>query len=290
MKHILFLLLAGIFLFSCSSNKKNTTEENNVITVSIIPQKTFVEKIAGNDFKINVLVPSGASPATYSLLPSQLKDVASSALWFRIGYIGFEYAWTSNIQEANRKMKVVDLSEGLDLIAEEKVQHGDHFHYGGVDPHTWMSPVLVKQMAKVILDEISALRPEKSAEYKMNYLNFVKELDQLDLDIRSKMKEYKGRKFVLFHPSITYFARDYGLEQISLETSGKEPTPKHLAYVVDLAKNEGIKVIYIQNEFDKDHARVFAQEINGEVVQIRPLDAAWEENIRELTNILIDNF
>lgn len=261
-----------------------------MITVSILPQKTFVEKIAGNDFEVNVLIPPGSSPAAYTLLPSQLKDIAGSALWFRIGYIGFEHSWKDKIAQANTKMKVVNLAEGLDVIADKIEQHGDHVHIDGVDPHVWLSPTLVKQMAKTILDELTILKPEKAAEYKANYMRFVKECDELDIELKNKLKPYKGRKFIVFHPSLSYYARDYGLDQYSLETGGKEPTPQQMAEIVDMAKAEGIKTIYIQSEFDREHARVFAEEIDGEIIQVWPLDPAWAENLRAMTNIFIDNF
>jgi zinc transport system substrate-binding protein len=224
------------------------------------------------------------------LLPSQLKDIANSAIWFRIGYIGFEYSWKDKIEQANPNMKVVDLSEGLDLIAEETEQHGDHVHVNGVDPHIWLSPGLVKKMAHRITAELTELNPEKGPEYKGNYLKFVKEIDQLHIQIKNRLKEVQGKKFIVFHPSLTYFARDYALEQYSLEAGGKEPTPQHLAEMVDLANKENIKVIYIQSEFDREHARVFAEEIKGEVVQVRPLDPAWSDNLLEITQILVDNF
>jgi zinc transport system substrate-binding protein len=187
-------------------------------------------------------------------------------------------------------MQVVDLSEGLNLIADNTEQHGDHVHMNGVDPHVWLSPVLVKQMAKRIADVLTELNPEKASEYNVNYLKFVKEIDQLNIHIKNALKDYEGRKVIVFHPSLSYFARDYGLEQFSLESGGKEPTPQHLANVVDLAKSENLKVIYIQTEFDRDHARVFADEIGGKIVQISPLNPAWEENLKEITQILIDNF
>ncbi|NQU55203.1 MAG: zinc ABC transporter substrate-binding protein [Bacteroidetes bacterium] len=288
MKKTLLLLLIAALFAACNSNKSKKV--SNIVTVSILPQKTFVQKIAGDDFEVNVLVPRGSSPAAYSLLPSQLKAIAGSAVWFRIGYIGFEYSWAEKIMEANGDMKVVDLSKGLDLIVDEEEQHGDHVHMNGVDPHIWLSPLLVKQMAQKILDELSVLKPEKSVEYKGNYLKFVKEIDQLNIEIKNKLKSFQGKKFIVFHPSLTYFARDYGLEQFSLETGGKEPTPKQLASVVDLAKAENIKVIYIQDEFDREHARVFAEEIGGEIIQLRPLDAVWVDNLKEITNIFTDNF
>lgn len=292
MKKLILIVTSVFLLLSCNSNKQknNGSEGKKAITVSIVPEKTFVKKIAGDDFEINVLIPPGASPAAYTLLPSQLKDIANSVIWFKMGHIGFEYSWQDKIEQANKNMKVVDLSEGLDLIAENEEQHGDHVHVNGVNPHIWMSPVLVKEMAKKIADELTILNPDKGPDYKVNYLKFVKEIDQLNIEIKKLLKDYQGKKMILFHPSLSYYARDYGLEEYSLESGGKEPTPQHLKTVVDMAKKDTIKVIYIQSEFDREHARVFAEEIGGEVIQIRPLDPAWSDNLMEITHILVDNF
>jgi len=288
-KLILGWIVAALF-FSCGTGKKSSEEDiQKVITVSIVPQKTFVQKIAGEDFKINVLVPPGTTPEAGNLLPSQLKDIANSDIWFRIGHIGFEYSWKEKIEQANRKMKVVDLSEGLDMIAETE-EYGGHAHETGIDPHIWMSPALVKIMAGRILEELTAINPDMGPDYKVNYLKFVKEIDQLNIEIKNMLKEYQGSKIIVFHPSLSYFARDYGLIQIPLESGGKEPTPQHMAEVVEIAKKENIRVIYIQSEFDKENARVFAEEINGEVIQVRPLDPDWADNLRGITQIFVDNF
>ncbi len=291
MKKVLLLISVVAFLFSCTTNNKQSQDqEKPVVTVSILPQKTFVKKIAGDDFNIQVLVPHGSSPESYSLLPSQLKEISRSEVWFRLGHIGFELSWKEKIEELNSDMKVVDLSEGLDLIVGEEVQHGDHVHIGGVDPHIWMSPKLVKQMSEEITDELAQLNPEKSDEYKANYQEFVKEIDQLDAEIRSALKDYEGRAFVTFHPSLSYFARDYNLVQYSLESGGKEPTAQHMAKMIELAKRENIDVVYIQSEFDREHARVFAEEIDGEVVEVWPLNPDWNENLTSVTHLLIENF
>ncbi len=291
MKKIIVLFVIAAFVVSCGSkNSSKKQQENNVITVSILPQQTFVKKIAGDDFEINLLIPSGASPAAYTLLPSQLKSISRSAVWFRIGYIGFEHSWKDKIAEANTDMKVVNISEGLDLIADKAEQHGDHVHMDGVDPHVWLSPSLAKQMAKRILDELIQLKPEKTAEYKANYDGFAKECDELNIELKNKLEPYKNRKFIVFHPSLSYFAREYELDQYSLESGGKEPTPQHLKNVVDMAKKEGIKKIYIQSEFDREHARVFADEIGGDIIQVWPLNPEWADNLRSITDVLIANF
>lgn len=287
------LMVVAMFFAFIACNNTNKSEKQlgkEVVTVSILPEKTFVHKIAGEDFDVNVLIPPGASPAAYTLLPSQLKDISKSSIWFRMGYIGFEHSWKDKIAQANEDMKVVNLAEGLDLIASEIVQHGDHVHIDGVDPHVWLSPTMVKQMSKRILDELITLKPEKTAEYKANYMRFVKECDELNIELMNKLKPYKDRKFIVFHPSLSYYAREYGLEQFSLESGGKEPTPQHLKMVVDIAKKEDIKVIYIQSEFDREHARVFADEIGGKIVEVWPLNPEWKDNLLNMTDILISNF
>jgi zinc transport system substrate-binding protein len=288
MKRTLLILAVALIVASCATG----TSENDkqVITVSILPQKTFIEKIAGNDFDVQVLVPQGASPESYTLLPSQLKKISSSLVWFRLGYIGFELSWRDKVQQLNRNMQVVDLSEGLDLIVGEEVQHGDHVHLEGVDPHIWLSPRLVKQMAGRMTDVLVRLNPDKSTEYQTNYQKFVKEIDLLDVQLRNSLRDYQGKAFITFHPSLSYYARDYGLVQYPLESGGKEPTAQHMAKTIDLARRENIKVIYIQSEFDREHARVFAEEIKGKVVEVWPLNPAWEENLLEMTNMMIENF
>lgn len=285
------MILLTAMLFACGSQKnKNKDEGKTVVTVSILPLKTFVEEIAGNDFEVNVLLPPGASPADFTLVPSQLKDIARSEIWFRIGYIGFEYSWKEKIEQVNRDMKVVNLSEGLDLISEDNLPSGEGSSTAGVNPHTWLSPTLVKQMAGRITEELLLLNPGKKGVYLDNLSRFTKKVDEMDSEIRAALKEFKGREFIMFHPSLSYFAREYGLVQYSLEPGGKEPTPQRMAALVDFAKEEDIRVIYIQSDLDREQARVFAEEVNGEVVQMWPLNPAWFENLRKITELLTEHF
>jgi zinc transport system substrate-binding protein len=286
----LVIFLAAM-LFACGSQKgKNEVEEKPVVTVSILPIKTFVEEIAGNDFEINVLLQPGSSPADFTLIPSQLKNISSSEVWFRIGYIGFEYSWKDKIEQANRKMKVVNLSEGLDLITDEYLPSGEKSSTGGINPHTWLSPTLVKQMAGRIAEELAVLNPEKKQEYEENLSQFIEKINELDAEIRNKLENFEGRQIILFHPSLSYFAREYGLIQYSLEPGGKEPTPQRMAALVDFARKENIRAIYIQSDFDREQARVFAEEIDGEVVEMWPLNPELFDNLREISGLLIKHF
>jgi zinc transport system substrate-binding protein len=285
------LFIVSLFFISCNISKtKSNDSDEQVITVSILPQKTFVEKIAGDDFRINVLLPHGASPASFTLLPSQLKDISMSKVWLKIGYIGFEYSWKEKIEQANTAMKIVDISEGLDLITTENNTLGENKVASGVNPHIWLSPRLVKQMSRRITDELSLLKPEKKETYELNYMKFCEEIDLLDTEIKNTLEKYQGRIIILFHPSLSYYASDYGLVQHSLEPGGKEPTPQRIAEVIKLAKGENIRVIYIQSDLDREQARVFAEEVNGEIVEMWPLNPDWAENLKEITRSIAENF
>lgn len=286
MKQVVWILALFVILGGCSSNKKQ--EKKPVILVSILPQKTFVEKIVGDDFDVRVLIPHGASPATYSLLPSQMTDISEAILWFRMGYLGFERSWADKIIEANPEMKVVNLSEGVSMVVGERDEKTKKPI--GIDPHIWLSPGRVRKMANTIGNELVQIYSQNYEQYQANILAFFKEIDETDLAIRKEMRPFAGRKFISYHPSLTYFALDYGLIQLSLEQDGKEATVAHMAELVKTARDENIKVIYIQSDFDKEGAQAFAEEIGGEAIQIWPLATEWSENLLMISRIISDNF
>lgn len=282
----LFILLT--VLLSCT--EKEDDDAGLTVSVSILPQKYIVQRIASDEVDVNVLIPPGASPAVYELKPSQMKDLAKSALYLRIGHVPFEKASMDRIKAANKDMKVVDLSEDLELIEHE----GEHGHEGhgheAVDPHVWMS---VKEMRVLALNTLMALEsvnPQKAEQYKNNYVSFIGELDIIDKNIKSKLSGHEGKAFMIYHPVLSYFARDYGLKQIAFEVDGKKPSVKAIKGFVDIAKAQGIKTIFVQKEFDKSSAEILAQESGAEVVEIDPLSPQWKESMLSIADALARSF
>jgi zinc transport system substrate-binding protein len=285
-KHISFILVIILFSQIGCNRPSSGTAEKKIILVSILPQKTFVEKIAGDDFQIEVLIPHGANPTTYSLLPAQMASVEKAILWFRMGYVGFELSWADKIIESARDLKVSDLSVNVDLI----VTNVDNELRQGVDPHFWLSPKEVRKMAVTIRDELVTINPEMTDQYNLGLQKLLKEIDETELQVRQLLDEFQGRTFISFHPSLSYFARDFGLQQLSIEQGGKEPTSSHIARLTDIARTENIRVIYIQSDFDRENARMFAQEIKGEAIQVWPLNPEWSENMILMARLLRDHF
>jgi zinc transport system substrate-binding protein len=279
---IAFALVFGIL--SCQS--KQIKKNENQISVSILPQKYFVEQIAGNDFQVNVLIPPGGSPATYEPTPMQMEAVTKSVAYFKIGHIPFENTWMDNIIKAAGDIKVFNLSREIELVRGEEIQHGDHFHEGGIDPHTWSSPKAVIQIAKNLYQDLIVLAPEKQEVYKNNLDQFLAELDTLDKQTEEIFANAKHTSFMIFHPALTYLARDYGLNQISIEMHGKEPSPAHMQHLIGEAETNQIKIVFIQKQFNKENAMAIAHEIGAEVIQIDPLNEDWLTEMKSIINHL----
>jgi len=275
----ILLLLSFIFLNSCnlSSSKRNKP----VISVSILPQKYFVQKIAQNNYEINVLVPPGASPANYDPTPNQLVQLSDSKIYFKIGHIEFEKNWMNKFTKEYPELEVIDTSDGLDLL-ENKESHSDHNH-GWIEPHIWMSPKNVKKIALNIYQALIKIDEKNKTFYKSNFDIFISEIEALNKSINLSLNEIKSNKFIIYHPALTYYAADFGLEQISIELEGKNPSAYYIKQLIDIAKEENIKVVLVQKQFDKSKAETIAKEIGGQVITIDPLDYNWPNQLLEIS-------
>ena len=284
MRRILLLsLFTGMILASCFSETKKL--KNKIIFVSILPLKYFADKIVDSIFKVEVTVPPGVGPETYSPTPKQMMLLSEAKAYFSIGYLGFEQAFLENFQSTNPNLQVIVTSKNIDLI-KEKEQHSDHSHLQGVDPHIWSSPKTARILARNIFNGILQIDPENDIIYRTNFTNLLSEIDRIDSIVTALLAETKMRKFIIFHPALGYFARDYGFEQLSIEFEGKVPSPKHLETVIETAKTEGIKSVLIQKEFDKENAEIIAKETGCKIIQIDPLAYNWPEQMIEIAKKL----
>ena len=278
MKNLL-LFLCIFLLVSCRTG--GDALDQKVISVSIIPQLFFIEELAGNLAEVNVMIPPGASPATYEPTISQLGKLDRSAVYMRIGYVGFEQSWMEKITSLNPGMKIVDLSEGVDIIMEdagEEDDHSGHVHHGP-DPHIWMSAINARIIARNIHKELLLLFPGEKEYLEARFELFSRSLDSLHLAIGSKLEGIENKTFMIYHPALTYYARDYALEQLSLEIEGKNPSPMHLTEMTDIAKAKKVSKILIQSQFDRRNAEIIARETGSEIIHFDPLDLQWRDQM-----------
>ncbi len=293
------LLVAVPWVAACAPGPTVEVESGDAAVtafVSILPQAWFVERIGGQHVAVEVLVGPGESPATYDPTLKQLARLGRADVFFRIG-VPFETARMPRIRDQFPDLRVVDCNEGIDLAASEAdeaapVAHGndhaddhDHGHdhdHGGGDPHTWMSPVLAKRQARTIAEALADLDPAHAEAYQANLEQVLADLDALHQDLQETLAPLAGRTLYVFHPAYGHFARTYGLEQVAVERGGKSPDLRSLGRLIQRAKADGVRVIFVQPQFESDAARTIAEAIGGAVVPMDPLARDYLANLRRM--------
>ncbi|WP_321495248.1 metal ABC transporter solute-binding protein, Zn/Mn family [uncultured Desulfobacter sp.] len=268
------------------------------VFVSIVPQQYFVQQIGMDKVDVNVMVQPGASPATYEPKPAQMAKLSETRLYFSIG-VPFETFWLDKIASANPDMIIVHTDKNIKKQpmaehhhqGEEQGDHhddkahmdDDHDHgHAGLDPHIWLSPRLVMIQAGHILDALAQADPGNKDFYMENYSAFIRQIEALDQDLTRMLQNNAGMQFMVFHPSWGYFARDYKLKMIPIEIEGKDPKPAKLQELIRHAKDEGIKVIFVQPQFSTKSAGLVARAINGQVIPADPLALDWLDNLKKM--------
>jgi len=276
MKYIPLSILCAIVLGLFYSCKPSKTNNENMLSVTIEPQKYFLEAIVGNKFSVNTAIPSGANPESYDPSPSQMVNISKSKIYFKVGNMGFENSWLNNIGANNPHLKIVDCSVGIAQIIDEG--HGHH----GADPHIWSSPKGAASISKNMYNALIEYDSKNRDYYLERYKDAEKIIQQTDSIIRYYLDQVPSRSFIIYHPALSYFSNEYSLKQYSIEVDGKSPSPQQLAQLIKEAKKDNVKVIFLQPEFDRKNAETIAKELNAKIVPINPLSYNWSE---ELINI-----
>ncbi len=271
----IFFLLAT-FAAGCTGADRQD-DGKIVVAVTIPPEQEFVERVGGDHVRVILLVPPGADPHTYEPPPGIIAELAEADVYAVVGSgIEFEFTWKDKIAAMNPTMLVVDCSRGVDLISTGEGGHP------GTDPHTWLSPRCAKVMVENICQGLIEVDPEGADAYRRNADRYLDELDALDEEIAGALAASGVERIMVYHPSWAYFARDYDLEQIPIESEGKEPSPRGIEHLITQAKEEHIRVVFASPEYSTRSAEVIADEIGGTVVLVSPLAEDYLANMRHV--------
>jgi len=280
MKKLLFLLIFTTFTFA----------KTNII-VSILPQKTFVDKIGGDKVHTVIMVEAGSSPHNYEPKPSQMKEITEADLYLSIG-VEFEKVWLEKFKNQNQNLIVSDISKNINKTAMKSHAHDEHEHHEekevkSKDPHIWVDPINVKQIVRNICETLIEVDKRNSDYYKENLVKYLKELDDLDSEIKSILKDTeKDATFMVFHPAWGYFASRYNLTQLPVEVEGKEPKMKALVQLMKKAKEQKVQAIFTQPEFSDKSAKIIANNLGIKVIKASPLAKNWSVNLTNLAKAI----
>ena len=237
------------------------------IFVSIAPQKFLVEKIGGDRVHVNVMLQTGQSPETFDPAPKQIAMLSETQVYFRIG-VPFENHWMTRMTAQNTRMRVVNCCDSM-LFNN--------------DPHVWTDPYNIRIIAARIRETLNQLDPGGASLFDSNYRMLITDLDRLDQDIRALLSRRRTNYFIVSHGSWGYYARHYGLNQLALESLGRELGPRGMSELVELAKSEAIHTIFIQQQHPARTAYTLARELDAKVISIDPLAEDYIGNMYSIT-------
>jgi len=260
-----------------------------VVATSIPPHAWLIDQIGGEHAEVHTVLRPGESPTTHQPSDAQVSRVLSGRVFFRCGVPFESGAWFRAIAS---RLEVVDLRDGVATRTMDTHSHdGDPHHLpDAADPHIWLSPRRLMIQARLVAETLQQLDPDHARDYKARLNQVINELEALDAWIEDTFAAFSGRAFVVFHPSWGYFADDYGLRQIAIETEGKEPSDAELTGIQELARTLEISVVYVQPQIAGKSARAIADAMGVRVETLDPLAPDIVSNLRHTTEIIADGF
>jgi zinc transport system substrate-binding protein len=263
-----------LFLFLSICQSDAIAVEKIPVAVTILPQAYFVERIGGNYVDVKVMIPKGMSPETYEPTPQQLMSLSKAKIYVKIAMDGFP---------AEKKFLKI-LSGMKDMPETVSMSKNSSQHHQ--DPHVWVSPSAVKQLSHNISITLIRIDPAHMAYYKRNLAIFLQDIAQMDREIRTILAGKEGKTFLVYHPAWGYFAAEYGLKQLAMEEEGKPANLSHMKNIIDIAREKGLNVIFVQKGFDLRSARAVAAEIDARIIETDPLEKEWLSNLKNFAKSL----
>ncbi len=279
-------------LLAMGCSQGTSTSKKMSVFVSILPQRFIVERIGGTHVDVSVMVQPGASPHSYEPRPSQMAALSRARLYFAIG-VEFENAWLARLAKSNPSLAVIHTDQNIDkleMTASGEKEHPRHesgeYGHEGADPHIWLSPTRVKQIAAVVAASLAGFDSRHASDYRENLARFTESVDSLRRDIDSILQSSPVKSFMVFHPSWGYFADEFGLSQIPIETEGKEPSPRELTLIADTARALNITTVFVQPQMSQKTAGVLARQLGATITAADPLAYNWDENLRAVARAI----
>ena len=280
-----FIFFSILFLAACPSFGGELAAKAPVkVVCSIEPLRFFVSEIGGPLVEAEVMVPPGASPATYEPRPRQMAALAGAKIYFASG-VPFEQAWLDRFRGQNPSLKIVDVNQGIRLLPmDHKHSKAPEKGRENLDPHTWLSPPLALLIARNIFAALYEALPGMGQQLSERYAALAERIARLDGQIMEILAGIPPEFRVLptFHPAWGYFARAYGFRQIPVEMEGKEPSPRQLDALSRRLKAIGAHFILVQPQFSQRSARALASMCGLRLITADPLSSSWDEGLLKL--------
>ena len=292
MRQLAFLLFVLIGL-GCGAASPGKDPAKIIVATSIPPHAWLIERIGGDSVEVHTVLRPGESPTTHQPSDLQVSRVLSGRVFFRSGTPFESGAWFRALEG---HLEIVDLRDGVATRTMDTHAHGgqdveesDHHLRLAVDPHIWLSPRRLVLQANHVAETLKRLDPAREADYEAHLAELTTELGDLNAWIEKSLAPHRGRAFVVFHPSWGYFADDYGLRQIAIETEGKEPSDSELTGIQEETHSLGVSVIFVQPQIAGKSAQAIAGAMGARLETLDPLAPDITGNLRRVTGAIMES-
>lgn len=245
------------------------------VFVSIAPQQFIVDRIGGPQVKSHLLVDKGQDPHSFEPTPRRLMALGSARLYFTIG-LEFERQLTDRLCKNFADLRFVAMDKGIDkLPMQEHEGEGRHgsgkAQLGEKDPHIWLSPMLLLKMAENTASALVKADPAHADAFRDRLAELRKDILAVHARLNKELLPFRGKTFYVFHPAFAYFAAAFGLKQRAVEAGGRSPSPRQLTALIEQARKDKVRIIFVQPQFDQKGAKAVARAIDGTVINLDPL-------------------
>ena len=277
----LLITLLTVFSFYFVSNKKSPSKPDLLVTIA--PYKYFVDRLTDHSLNVKSLVPEESDPHGFEPSAKELMGLFSAKAWFLIGE-PFEKHFLPIIQKNNPSLEAVHLESNIKTLKLNCPHHNHPID----DLHFWMSPKITKGQVQKIAAVLTEIYPEKAHIIERELISLNQDFDQLDAYLTKQTNENKTSFLLVSHPAFGYFCSDYKLKQLALENETQDTSPKELTQLFNQIKEHKIKRLYVQKQYNYKMAKITANSLDLEMVEVNPYKENYFENMTSFGSYLGD--
>jgi len=292
LKRIVAFILLIFILTACSSNNAKENDDRLHIYTSIYPLQYIVGELAGDKAVTESVYPPGVDAHTYEPTSREITQLADGDAFVYIG-AGMEgFAETMADALDNQDISFIEIGQQESLFQDNKHDDHDHEdgheHHGDLDPHIWLDPVRMIQVAELVTNELVELQPENKDVFLENLSTFTEKMTVLDEKFAATLEDNAHHEILVSHAAYGYWEQRYGIEQIPISglSSSDEPSQKELASIAKLAKDKDIKYVIFEQAGSNRIATIIQEHIEAEPLYIHNLEVLTEEDIENDENYL----
>lgn len=279
LRHIIYTALSAmaVSMLACGCTRGGSDTSRPTLCVSIEPQRKILTELAGDDYEVVTLLKAGADPETYEPSVAQRMALSRADAYFTVGTLPFE----RQLAGSESAVTVYDTSRGIATLTGTHHDHDD-----GSDPHVWTSLRNGRQIAANMTEALCELNPGNAPAYRERYTRMAARIDSLDAATAARLSGSGVRAFAIWHPSLSYYARDYGLRRIAAHAETKEMSPGEITAMIGAARADSVRVFFTDKDMATRQAAVVSDEIGSRIVGINTLGYDWEQQISQITDAL----